>query len=130
MKTITIHNLKESTAQEVFDFIADHLLTQNEQALRGAMCSYRAEDGNRVLKCAAGVLIPYEEYRDTMEGKGYDTLIKTNPHWSKAHVELIVKLQHVHDGNLPEYWKRELQELAIRENLTLTNLAHHYTNIA
>lgn len=60
MKTITIDNLAESTTEEVFEYIRNHLLTQNRISadIDGA-CVYKNEQG---LKCAAGCLIPDEKY--------------------------------------------------------------------
>ena len=62
---ITLKTLGKATAQEVFDQVATHLLTQNERSLDGASCSYRNCDG---LKCAAGCLISDDEYDNQMEG--------------------------------------------------------------
>jgi len=58
------------TAQDVFDQVATHLLTQKERALvsvanKNVRCAYRGVDGR---KCAVGCLIADEDYNPAMEG--------------------------------------------------------------
>lgn len=55
------------TGQELFDIIATHLITQTGLSIdeRGKYL-YRGPNG---LKCAAGFLIPDEDYIPEMEGK-------------------------------------------------------------
>lgn len=70
--------------QHVFNTVVKHLATQGRQsAIDGAdtnknTCAYRmdyqTEDGDVVLKCAVGCLIPDNEYRPKMEWKRADTL--------------------------------------------------------
>ena len=57
--------MKPMTKQEVFDKVATHLLTQNKRSLEDTSCVYRAKDGSM---CAAGCLIPDEEYTPALEG--------------------------------------------------------------
>jgi hypothetical protein len=53
------------TRQEVFDTVAVALLKQGKPSMTlSGTCLYRAADGS---KCAAGHLIPDNEYNDTME---------------------------------------------------------------
>ena len=55
------------TKQETFDTVARHLLTQRRVALNDqGTCAYRGVDET---KCAAGVLIPDEEYLPDFECK-------------------------------------------------------------
>ena len=58
MKTINLSNLAQASTQEVFDFVAIHLLTQNEKSGDDQVCYYRSPTG---LKCAAGCLIADDE---------------------------------------------------------------------
>ena len=59
--TVTIHNLENSTEQEVFNTVGNHLLTQREQAISASgSCVYLSCNG---LKCAVGCLIPLEDYK-------------------------------------------------------------------
>lgn len=54
--------------QEVFDTVVLHLLKQEAKAEgEDGECLYRDPEGR---KCAVGCLIPDEQYRDHMEGKG------------------------------------------------------------
>lgn len=111
------------TAQEVFDKVATHLLTQNKRSLREEFgfvngCAYR---GDSNLKCAAGCLIPDEEYDEAMEGAGImvqagrpcslatSILIKRG---YKDHLGLISTLQTVHDTTDPTEWGYELKRVA------------------
>jgi hypothetical protein len=68
---ITLKTLKNSTDQEVFDQVANHLLTQNKRSVSATdntLCVYRSPDG---LKCAAGCLIADDEYDPRMEGSNW-----------------------------------------------------------
>jgi hypothetical protein len=51
---ITLETLPQATAQEVFDQVATHLLTQRQRSTTKGNCAYRGDDG---LKCAAGCLL-------------------------------------------------------------------------
>ncbi len=110
--TITLATLPQATAQEVFDQVATHLLTQGKKSflLRGVRknCAFRGTYG---LKCAAGCLMSDEEYSLDMEGLAWRTLV-TEKKVPSEHCELIVRLQYLHDGVTPENWKRELEVLA------------------
>ena len=73
---ITLKTLPQATAQEVFDQVAKHLLTQMKKSVakRAAesasdskdYCMYRGFDGT---KCAAGCLISDDEYKPEFEQK-------------------------------------------------------------
>jgi hypothetical protein len=126
MKTITVKNLNESTAQEVFDFVVNHLLTQNKKAQQGAGgCKYRLslEDGS-VLRCAAGCLIPDELYDERIEGRlwnGMDGVGNENParrYGAMEHQGLIRSLQYIHDEYTPEQWRDRLEQEAKNYFLT------------
>lgn len=101
-----------ATSQEVFDFVAHHLLTQNEKSMRGNLCKYKSQ---RTLKCAAGCLISEDNYDTGFEGLGWnevsDKLGMFN-HWG-----LVVDLQGLHDLTSLENWKAELHKLADRYDL-------------
>ena len=101
---ITLKTLPQATAQEVFDQITQHLLTQGKAAksTTGA-CRYRAETGKGVLKCAAGCLITEDEYSEAFEGKPWHWLINSGE-VPKENSRLIRSLQIVHDTRLPSRW--------------------------
>jgi hypothetical protein len=113
------------TLQEVFNIVSAHLLTQIKRSIKRlnssyfSACAYR---GNEGLKCAAGVLIPDEQYEPEMECKFWDELVKAN-YVENKFVEEIAELQFIHDSNSEEtidYLKTELIKFAKLHNLTHT----------
>jgi len=102
------------TAQELFDIVFKHLMSQNARSMmgNGITCAYRGEGG---LKCAIGVLIPDEDYREDMERLAAQNLLAKGAclRHLAAHHELIDKLQHIHDYGLVEDWDRALREAAV-----------------
>lgn len=108
MKTITIDNLAESTTEEVFEYIRNHLLTQNSRSADiDGTCVYKNEQG---LKCAAGCLIPDEKYHPKIEGTKWCKLVGIG-YVPKAHVKLIQEMQYIHDDNDPITWEHHLDNL-------------------
>lgn len=130
MKEINCHNLHEATAQEVFDAVATHLLTQNKKAIDEdtLTCRYR---GANNTKCAAGILISDSEYRPDVENLsmvGAFNLIMENL-TTKAipHESLLLELQSCHDALQPDEWKDRLQIIAETNNLN-TNILNNFSN--
>ena len=124
---ITLETLSQATAQEVFDQVARHLLTQNKMSLGDSGlkdfpdCRYRNDDG---LTCAAGCLISEDEYYmkvASYEGRGWATLvvkgIAPDAHW-----KLIWELQKIHDSNRVSDWPKRLLEVAFKNDLEYTVL--------
>jgi hypothetical protein len=112
MKTnITLKTLEQATAQEVFDQVAEHMLTQNEQSKYADGCAYRGDNG---LKCAAGCLIGDDEYNnELMEGFTWaDMLDRLDAGISTKHNKLISKLQNIHDGIECDLWLGRLLGVA------------------
>ena len=108
MKDLTDRDtFNAATAQEVFDFVAHHLLTQNEKSARGYVCGYKSQG---TLKCAAGCLISDENYDKSFESYTWD-LVSTKlgmvNQWS-----LVRDLQMLHDHTIVRKWKNELIDLA------------------
>jgi hypothetical protein len=114
MKTITLANLKDSTAQEVFEFVAQHLLNQNQRCMNNGKCAYRGEDG---LKCAVGVIIADDEYDpvfDMVSDSAIQCLVRDKRIKVSDHLELLTMLQSIHD-TYPEFqWEDKLKSLADR----------------
>ena len=108
MKIITLATLHAATEQEVFDYVAHHLLTQNKKAKADTQCAYRGGDN---LKCAAGCLISDNEYKGSFEGNSWDELIAKDLVPSD-HKALIMNLQNVHDGSSFANWRNQLSNLA------------------
>ena len=115
----TITNPKRYTEQELFDKIATHLLTQNEQALSEGDCSYRGAHG---LMCAVGCVIPDEVYDPTMEGTGVSRMLEAFGNKLPEltpHEDLLSALQGVHDCYDPTQWCHRLRDTAVAFGLTM-----------
>lgn len=107
---INLKTLPEATAQEVFDQVAKHLLTQMRKSFRsfkGAeYCVYRGDDG---LKCAAGCLIADDEYDESsMERRSWYGIGAV----PNDHSDLIRELQIVHDECDVSIWAERLNYVA------------------
>jgi hypothetical protein len=105
--------------QLVFDTVAKHLLTQGKKSLGiSGNCLYRNEQG---LKCAAGCLIPEEQYNVYMEGSTWSDLV-LKEHVSNHCHKLIDMLQYLHDFESPSIWLSLLHKLAKDQNLDTSKL--------
>ena len=129
---ITLKNLKDATAQQVFDQVAIHLRTQKVQSKKpdpdslsgnSNMCAYRGGNG---LKCAAGALIADDEFVPEMDmadeggvGTSWHCLIKRKLVESTQHDVLIAALQAVHDSDYTPF-EKGLETTAARHNLQYT----------
>ena len=108
MKNITINNLAESTTEEVFEYIRNHLLTQNRRSANiDGTCMYKNEQG---LKCAAGCLIPDDMYYPDLEYRKWFALVTRN-FAPEDHMELIQEMQRIHDDYDPITWEFDLDKL-------------------
>lgn len=116
---ITLKTLPQATAQEVFDQVAKHLLTQMKKSVakRAAesasdsknYCMYRGFDGT---KCAAGCLIADDEYKPEFENHSWLDLSGIKYLVPEEHCHLIKQLQDIHDCHEPEDWRVKLNNLA------------------
>lgn len=119
LKVVTTSNLKDCTEQEVFDFIANHLLTQKVKASNElGKCFYRTSDGR---KCAAGCIIEDSFYKESFEG--HDWSFIKNEYSTESinldyHFKLIYNLQSIHDTKGIIFWKESLKRLAEERNLS------------
>jgi hypothetical protein len=121
---ITLATLETATAQELFDQVAKHLMTQKTRSnLEDGVCAYR---GNGGLMCAAGCLISDEEAEllnlanETINTLPWSCLISRGIAPDK-HRSLISALQAIHDSadeNPKEAWADELRALAGRLGLS------------
>lgn len=92
--------------QEIFDKVANHFKNQKVASARieedgNRPCLYRKiEDDGTVLSCAAGCLIPDEEYSPSFEGLSIMNLIMTGriPSLVGQDSVLLSALQKVHDA--------------------------------
>jgi hypothetical protein len=104
-----------TTDKEVFEYISNHLLKQNEKSIEGDVCMYRA--GN--LKCAVGAVIGQIYYHEELEGRmiSSDNEIKeivqrSIPKW-KINTSMLAELQDIHDGYEPYGWQLALSRLSL-----------------
>ena len=122
--------------QEIFDKVATHLIAQGKQSLLSSWwsrsvqtaqwndqgCAYRGDDGTM---CAAGCLIPDDEYSPAFEGMPWDCIAQEVPSFANepqgVH-DLIASLQGVHDDEWswesPERLKVELGVVANQYGLS------------
>lgn len=109
-----------NTLQEVFNIVSKHLLDQGQKSIEFGMCQYRGSNG---MKCAAGALIPDNEYNSSFETNLWGDLVEKGIVENKF-VDEIDKLQVIHDfgPSDPEEcvstWKRKLIKFAEEHNLT------------
>lgn len=102
---ITLSTLENATAQEVFEQVKNHLLSQKVSSKSkdgGSWYRLPTEDG-KVISCAAGCLISDDEYKligDKIEGNWWGDLVGDGIAPEK-HCELIAKLQSIHDDYPP-----------------------------
>lgn len=130
---ITLATLPQATEQQVFDYVATHLLKQGAKS-RGIVkqlnlangaaenvigCKYRSGK----LSCAAGCLIGKGEYKRSFESVNWGALAHQGK-VPKEHYLLIGKLQSVHDNYDPDKWEKALDQLALEQDLTF-NLAQY-----
>src|ERR1700739_42157 len=119
-----------TTTQQVFDKVAVHLLTQNEQSMNpsGAFCKYRGANG---LSCAVGCLVDDKHYDPQMEDKSPDCIevMKVLRHTvdidNHGISSLLNELQLLHDGHEPKEWFWGLASLAKEFGLSTTILLKH-----
>lgn len=109
--------------QEIFDTVANHLLTQNARAMRDNVggCAYRGKDG---LTCAVGCLIADEFYDPALEGEGVsaDEVVQAlneslGMPIGDREQDLLGHLQRIHDNEQVENWPKELKYIAQRFDL-------------
>lgn len=114
--------------QTVFNQIVKGLIEQGQTAVNGnGHCQLRAQDGDRTLKCAVGMLIPDSEYNSCLEDEAYmgsindeDKFLDTNiipiltetlGGYNMDMHQLLADLQDAHD----ESFCGDLEERSIPE---------------
>ena len=119
--------------QDIFNKVYKHLLKQNEKAIDvGGNCQYRTGEG---LQCAVGCLIDEDHYDDVYEGSGVYALSREELgndakalrqslklsnkgiRLGKETIDMLSKLQDIHDRQDPEDWLSMLAVLATKYNL-------------
>lgn len=123
VKEITLATLHNFSAQQVFNYVARHLLEQSEKSVQEGTgkCKYKTASG---LKCAAGCLISSEEYSEDFEGRYWSGI----PKIPKANQKLIARLQGLHDMCVVAEWLEELKAIARSFKLSPSQLAFYFWN--
>jgi hypothetical protein len=111
---ITLANLPQASAQEVFDQVKNHLLKQGGRSVDAEKCRYRSSNG---MKCAAGCLIGDKEYDAAIEYCSWDFLVFYKFFAPDSHNELISDLQKVHDNVTVPEWEEALKKVAQKYGL-------------
>lgn len=108
------------TYQQTFDRVVKHLRKQGEKAQDDDGCFYRIKRGNKLLRCAAGCLIPKAKYKPTMENKSCDYFEPKQALIDLGHdVNFVRELQIIHDNFEVKDWEKQFQVIAARYNLNL-----------
>jgi hypothetical protein len=107
------------TDYDVFNYVKQHLLNQNEKSTEpySLSCYYRTQnEEGKPLMCAVGCLIDDRFYSEEFENSSPgDIRVKkaienSITNW-KYNVSLLSELQHVHDEYEPEEWSLKLDSL-------------------
>lgn len=100
------------TEQQIFDKVKDHLLEQNCQSIDpdSCICLYR---GPNNAKCSIGHLIEDNEYYDNMERQSIRELLDGNTfkNFDVSHLDLLLKLQELHDNSQSEFWIEKFEDI-------------------
>ena len=127
-KHLTKAWVASATAQDIFNYVAEHLLTQNRQSLIHTNPSLFGELGDEgvewptpILYCAAGCLLKDNEkvrniVNERCEFNSWDQLSRKG-YTPNNQIELIDDLVIVHDRFDPEQWRAQLKEVAKKHKL-------------
>lgn len=128
---ITLKTLPAASRQEVFDQIAEHMLTQNKRCVIEVlsnvgkagdkkmkyvtMPAYHGDDGTR---CAAGCFIADDEYIKFFEGVCWAQLVAEE--WVPGeHMDIIQAASTIHDTYPVEEWYEALIRLGTRSKVSV-----------
>lgn len=110
------------TRQEIFDKVWDGLKTQGfKQSYNkiSGTCHYRGPDG---LKCAAGHLIPDNEYDPAIEFITLEDITWFQNNFTETEIKFIGKLQTCHDAvNDDSEIESAFRKLAAKQGLTIND---------
>lgn len=121
MNKITLKTLSFATAQQVFDQVANHLLTQKIKSKGVKYCRYKTAEG---LMCAAGCLIGDDEYDEKFETAGSWRSVVENGYVSNTHLYLITDLQDLHDNKIK--WDLHEEDLITDIKSNLKTVANRF----
>lgn len=110
------------TDRQVFEYVKNHLLKQNQQSSHGSGCAYRGPYG---MSCAVGCLIDDDHYdeeledNDVFDGSVIDALLESVGNWlvevddclSDKRILMLRLLQQIHDCTQAYTWEYDLNDL-------------------
>ena len=111
--------LNLETDYDVFNYVKEHLLKQNEKSVDpwSLSCHYRSqkEDG-KVLMCAVGCLMDDRFYIEEFENSSPNDLrvrqaVESSINNWAYNVSLLSELQNIHDEYEPDQWSLKLEYL-------------------
>lgn len=105
--------------QEIFNQVADHLLTQKKKSRdpKVKSCQYRGPNG---LKCAVGGIL--EDHEVQFGGNNCTVYSIDLPDRLQGHVKFLRELQSIHDKNRPSRWLEKLSAFAKKHKLSASVL--------
>ena len=107
------------SVREIFYKVEKHLLKQNGRAEVSGTCQYRTDSG---LSCAVGCLMTDDIYDSSFEGhnlhdrlvrKALTPIVGVNYELRLHKLNLLHRLQEVHDNEPVEHWERGLAEIKL-----------------
>lgn len=118
--------LATASEQEIFDFIASHLLRQGEKAENdNGDCLYRMKNDDGVtIKCAIGACISDKKYKAEiykLEGENVSAiahLFGLQDSIDSIRINFLDKMQAIHDEHAPYFWETELSIFAKAHKLS------------
>jgi hypothetical protein len=116
LDTIALIEAEEATQQQIFDEVWQWFVVEKHAAsMQRLECAYR---GSGDTKCAFGIFIRDEKYRQRFEGVGVHSLILS---WSvprsyRKHIDFFDDLRKCHDKSVPDGF---MFHAKIKERLTL-----------
>ena len=112
------------SVREIFNKVEKHLLKQNKQSVRVGSCKYRTDSG---LSCAVGCLMTDDMYDSSLEGESVKAtevvealtpIIGVSPRHQAEKIDLLNRLQCIHDGNQVDTWADKLTALKLAFNIS------------
>ena len=110
--------------REIFNKVEKHLLKQNTRSIRVGSCKYRTDSG---LSCAVGCLMTDNMYSHTLEGESVRAtevvealapIIGVSPRHRAKKLDLLHRLQGIHDGDSITEWDVKLSEAKLDFNIS------------
>lgn len=98
------------TTKEIFKRVKRRAKIKRRALTTDLGCGYRATDG---IACFVGELIEDSEYDPSMEGHDVETLLEmfTFKNFSASQLDLLLRLQEIHDCHCIQEWEEALAEL-------------------